>query len=176
MPRTGDPVGPVPTAGLAPDDVRRVETFLLEPVNTVRSLRTSAGIAPGKRIRVLLRPRRPEAEAALRAFAARIGAVAQADVEVAAGQVADEPALRHVLDDAEVVIPLAGAVDLEQERARLEKERARLEKDLEGCRRKLGKRAFVDKAPAAVVEKERARQRSLDDRLGEVVRLLGQLR
>ena len=56
-----------------------------------------------------------------------------------------------VLPDAEVVIPLGGLVDLEQERQRLKKELSQVEGRLKGAEAKLTNKGFRSKAPAAVV-------------------------
>ena len=55
------------------------------------------------------------------------------------------------------MIPLAGLIDLDAERARLKKEIARIEGERKKSEGKLGNANFVDHAPAAVVEQERDR-------------------
>ena len=57
----------------------------------------------------------------------------------------------------EILVPMAGLIDKEAEIARLAKESARLEQDIAKTEGKLANAAFVDKAPAEVVEKERNR-------------------
>ena len=155
----------------------RVERFLIAPVSAARALRTGANIPPSRKIAIQLRPRTVEAGAPLAAFAARIGLLTQAEgVALIDGSAEAGPALRQVLDDLEVVIPLAGAVDTAAERARLEKEQARLAKDLEAVRGKLANPSFVERAPAEVVEKERGRIAALEGRLAELAALLDGLR
>ena len=57
----------------------------------------------------------------------------------------------------QILIPLAGLIDKEAELARLEKELTKLQNNLDKGNAKLQNASFVDKAPAAVVEKERQR-------------------
>jgi valyl-tRNA synthetase len=57
----------------------------------------------------------------------------------------------------EILVPMAGLIDKEAELARLNKEVTKLVGDVERTEVKLSNAAFVDKAPAEVVEKERAR-------------------
>jgi valyl-tRNA synthetase len=64
-----------------------------------------------------------------------------------------------------VFLPLAGIVDIEKERARLQSEIARLDGLLEGSRRRLDDPRFVDRAPSEVVEREREKSRSFEERL-----------
>ncbi len=62
-----------------------------------------------------------------------------------------------VLDQATLMIPLAGLIDVAAELARLEKQLAKLQGDLKRVKAKLNNEAFVSKAPAELVEQERAR-------------------
>ena len=57
----------------------------------------------------------------------------------------------------EVRVGLAGAVDLAAEAVRISKEIAKIENDVAGLEQKLANPSFVAKAPAEVVEKDRAR-------------------
>ena len=59
---------------------------------------------------------------------------------------------------AELIIPLAGLIDVDKECARLTTELANLEKQLTALEARLGNPGFVDRAPANVVEAERAKQ------------------
>ena len=60
-----------------------------------------------------------------------------------------------MLGDLRLLIPLAGLIDLEAERARLEREVARVAGEKDKSEVKLGK--FSDKVPPAVVDQERQR-------------------
>ena len=70
-----------------------------------------------------------------------------------------EAATSVLSDGTEVFIALEGA-DLEREKERLGEERARLKKLINAQHAKLENEAFVARAPAAIVEKER--QKLLD--------------
>ncbi|MHB1282647.1 MAG: hypothetical protein ACYCZI_02090, partial [Metallibacterium scheffleri] len=58
---------------------------------------------------------------------------------------------------AKLLIPLAGLIDLDAERARVARELKRVESEIAKCESKLGSATFVANAPAAVVEQERQR-------------------
>ena len=64
-------------------------------------------------------------------------------------------AMSGILTGAEVYIPMAELVDLDEERDRIEKEIAKLEKEVERSQKKLGNEKFVNNAPEKVVEAER---------------------
>jgi valyl-tRNA synthetase len=66
--------------------------------------------------------------------------------------------------DLEIYVPLAGLIDVDAERERLGKELARTDQELSSVLRKLENPNFVAKAPAEVVEKDRARVEELQAR------------
>ena len=55
-------------------------------------------------------------------------------------------------DGFEVLIPLAGAVDMAAETARVDKEIARLAAEVDGVAKRLANPSFVERAPTEVVE------------------------
>jgi valyl-tRNA synthetase len=59
--------------------------------------------------------------------------------------------------DVEVVVPLAGLVDIEAEKKRIEKEIGKAEKEIAAVERRLGNQEFVARAPAEVVDEVRTR-------------------
>ena len=67
-------------------------------------------------------------------------------------------------DGFEVLIPLAGAVDMAAETARVDKEIARLEAEVDGVARRLSNPSFVERAPKEVVEESRARVEELGEK------------
>ena len=83
-----------------------------------------------------------------------------------------ENALVMVLKEAEVVLPWAGMVDLVAERQRLEGEISAGKAQILRLEQRLKDAAFVSKAPAAVVEKERGK---LEDHKDKLVRLQQEL-
>ena len=73
-----------------------------------------------------------------------------------------------LVGEMQILIPLAGLIDKEAELARLEKEIGKLEVNIEKGNAKLQNPGFVDKAPAAVVEKERQRVAELSKSLQQL--------
>ncbi len=80
-----------------------------------------------------------------------------------------------VSDGAKMYIPMAEIVDLEKERARLEKEKENAEKEIVRVNAKLSNASFTDKAPAAVVEAERAKLTKYTELLENVKDMLAKL-
>jgi valyl-tRNA synthetase len=63
-------------------------------------------------------------------------------------------------DGSTVFVPLADAIDLRKECERLGRERERLERQLEAQAARLANSDFLSRAPAEVIERERAKERS----------------
>jgi valyl-tRNA synthetase len=77
------------------------------------------------------------------------------DLAMGLGLEKPEDASIQVADDVQIFVPLKGLVDVEAEEQRLLKEIAKIDKEIEQFSRKLDSPAFVDRAPAEIVAKER---------------------
>jgi len=82
-------------------------------------------------------------------------------------------AAQSVLDEATIVVPLAGLIDLDAERARLDRDRMKAEGEAEKVARKLANADFVARAPEDVVAENRER---LEAARAEAARLKAALR
>ncbi|MBM7554610.1 valine--tRNA ligase [Thalassobacillus pellis] len=80
------------------------------------------------------------------------------ELEIATEIRAPEKAMTSVVTGAELYLPLAGLINIEDEIARLEKEREKLDKEVERVQKKLSNEGFVNKAPDHVVEEERKKE------------------
>jgi valyl-tRNA synthetase len=81
-----------------------------------------------------------------------------------------------VVDGAEIYIPLAGLVNLQEESKRLEREVGKVTADLASVRRKLGDAKFLERAPEEIVEKERDRAAQLEEKRLSLEKSLERLR
>ncbi len=76
-------------------------------------------------------------------------------IEILASGKAGPESATTLVGDMKVLIPLAGLIDKDAELARLEKEMGKLTQEVERTEKKLSNPNFVDKAPEAVVQKEK---------------------
>ncbi len=132
----------------------------------VRNIRGEAGIKPRQTVDVLLQggtARDRELAAATEELVKRLATAETIGwLEADAAPPANALAL---VGDLKVMVPLAGLIDLDAERARLEKEIARKEKEVQRLGGKLANAGFVSKAPPAVVETERQKLRDAESAL-----------
>jgi len=75
----------------------------------------------------------------------------------------------------EIFMPLAGLVDIEEEKKRLSKEFAKTEADAEKSRKKLANPQFLEKAAPAVVDKEKAKLEELDEKASKLRKQMASL-
>jgi len=167
---------PRPEAARVDPDAETEMEGLREIVVKIRNLRAEAGIDPGKRIEVVLHPTQPRTEGTVRRESALIAALARAaTVRVEAKVASDAAAARGVVAGCEIALPLAGVLDLDAERTRIGKELARITGEVESRTRKLETPSFLERAPAEVIERERALQAELAEKKLRLERSLAAL-
>jgi valyl-tRNA synthetase len=148
------------------EGARRME-LIMEVVKAVRNIRGEMDVPPGKQIAAVLDCRSAASAAILRTGERYIRALARVS-EISCGVGIDRPekAATQVAGDVEILLPLAGLIDVEAEEARLAKEIIKVEKDVELFEKKLGNEAFVAKAPPQVLEKDRGKLAEAREKLG----------
>jgi valyl-tRNA synthetase len=102
---------------------------------------------------------------------ARVG-----EIVCGVGVARPEKAATQVAGDVEILLPLAGLIDIDAEVARLTKEIAKVEKDAELFEKKLANEAFVAKAPPEVLEKDRGKLAEAKEKLGILQQSLEKIR
>ncbi len=162
---------PFPEAQDFPEDTDAVEAveWLKGVIEGVRNIRGEANIKPATELKLLLQggaARDRELAADTERLLKRLAKISEL-TWLEDGEEAPPNALALV-GELKVMVPLAGLIDVEAERARLAKEIERQSGEQARIEKKLGNESFVAKAPAAVVEKER-------DKLNDVAASLATL-
>jgi valyl-tRNA synthetase len=80
-----------------------------------------------------------------------------------------------LVGEMEILVPMAGLIDVEAETARLNKEIDKIKKDVGRVEGKLNNPKFVDKAPAEVVQKEKDKLADMQSALGKLEEQIGKL-
>ena len=130
--------------------------WLKAAVTALRSIRSQMNISPARAVPLLLQ----DGDASDKARAQRYDAALQflARLESIEWITGEAPAsAAAVLGSLKLLIPLEGLIDLDAEKSRLDKELKRIAGEIGKCQGKLSSETFVQNAPAAVVEQERAR-------------------
>ena len=130
--------------------------WLKRVIIAIRTIRGEMNIAPGKELVVYLKDGEEIDRSRLKENEVFLKKLAKLSHISWLGEGDDAPVSATALvDKLEILIPMADLIDKDAELARLAKETDKLEKGLSRIEGKLSNASFVDKAPAAVVEKER---------------------
>jgi valyl-tRNA synthetase len=151
--------------------------MIREAVLAIRQIRGDNNVPPGKLIEVLVRPSRSGSDVrdVFDGDASTVGRLARADVRTVADAPAGAAAHAVLTGGTEIIVPLAGLIDVEKECARLRGEVAELEKQIASRDARLSNAKYLERAPAQVVANDRAildEMKSKRDQLVEKVRSL----
>ena len=143
----------------------------------IRNIRGEMDISPAKSINVILRNGSPQDQKKLEDYRPYLQKLAKLKtiVWLAEGQEAPAAATQ-LFKELEILVPLAGLIDVEVEITRLSKEIAKLQMGLRATSSKLGNPKFVDNAPEAIVAKEREKQGQMSGALEALQQKLKQLK
>ena len=148
---------------------------VIEMVRAVRNLRAEFRIQPNQSVAAIMDA--PAMSEVFEAEAEAIVALAKIQPLRLAGpatlDVTDsEQQVSLVLTSGTVTVALGGLVDLEQEKTRLDAELVQIGSNLERLSRQLRDKDFLERAPAEVVERERQRMTTMEDRRARVTDIL----
>jgi valyl-tRNA synthetase len=159
--------GPWPAVDAERDaDAEAVVGALQEVVGAVRNLRSEYSIDPGRRIDLLVIDPSAALADALEVEHQGLSQLARlASLRRSASVPDGEPGAHSVLrTGGELFLPLRDVIDLDRERERLAEEVERLGGLLESTRQRLANPGFLAGAPPEVVEREREKADSLEQR------------
>ncbi|MCR9103978.1 MAG: valine--tRNA ligase [Gammaproteobacteria bacterium] len=147
--------------------------WLQSVILAVRTIRAEMNIPPGKEISVLLAKGDAADKKRLAQNSQYLKKLTKlANVSWLGDGVEAPPCATALAGELEVLVPIAGIIDKDDEIARLGKDIGKLEKEVARIQGKLGNAGFVEKAPAAVVAKE---QEKLDHQQQALATLQQQL-
>ena len=147
-------------------------------VRAIRNLRSGMNVAPSKKATVYVVSPKEEIRNIFEAsknFFATLGYASEVYVQETKDGI-DENAVSTLIHDAALYIPLAELVDIGKEIERLEKEANRLAGEIKRASGMLANPKFVDKAPAAKVEEEKAKLAKYTEMAAQVEDRLAQLK
>jgi len=154
------------------DDLEWVKQFIL----AIRNIRGEMDIAPSKSLPVLLKNVNENDQRRLTENEQFLSSLAKLEsIEVLRGDEQGPASASAVVGDLSILIPMAGLIDKEAELARLDKAIEKLEKDAAKTRGKLGNENFVGKAPAAVIDKEKAKLGEAESALAKMLEQKAQI-
>jgi valyl-tRNA synthetase len=140
---------------------------IIEIIRSIRNTRAQYRVASHRRIEVKIYADSSLHET-MAAFTGVVKTLARAEpVTFLEGEPGDETGDNTVLPLtlATVIIPMASMFDLEAEKKRLQKELEQVQTEVVRLEKRLQDKAFLDKAPAVVIEKERRKLYTLNNKM-----------
>ena len=147
-------------------------------VRAIRNLRTGMNVPPSRKAKVYVVSAKEDVRyifESSKSFFATLGYASEVHVQEDKTGI-DENAVSTLIHDASVYIPLEELVDIDKEIERLEKEAAKLAGEIKRASGMLANPKFVDKAPAAKVEEEKAKLAKYTEMSEQVAERLAQLK
>ena len=163
----------IPSFAKESEDMARV----LDAISAIRARRAEMNVAPSRKAKVYIATKYQECFSAAAGFFARLASASEVIVADAfdAETVSGDNAVQIITDSAAIFLPMADIIDFEKEKARLAAEQKKLEDEISRIEKKLSNQGFVSKAPAAVVEGEKAKMEKYRENLAGVVAALAKL-
>ncbi len=151
--------------------------LLKDIIRAVRNARAEVNVAMSKKIELLVKPANEEVESLLKRNEDYLGRFSNTS-RLVVDRVMTPPdkAMSAIVSGAELYLPLAGLIDIAQETERLEKELANLNFEVERVEKKLSNEGFVSKAPAKVIEEEKAKAQDYSDKRDKVLARIAELK
>ena len=145
---------------------------IIDAIGAIRTRRAEMGVAPSRRAKLYIETKYPESFEGSSSFFEKL---ASASEVVMVDTYDDDTAVRVITDSATVHIPLGDLVDFEAERKRLEGELKSVEGEIKRAEGKLANEGFVSRAPAAVVEGERAKLEKYKEKRDSILTAISKL-
>ena len=133
---------------------------VIAAIRAIRTRRNEMNVPPSRKAKIFIATRYADSfGAGTEAFFRRLASASELAVaeQFDPAAISADNAVQIVTDSATIYLPMADLIDLEKEKARLAAELARLDGEIERANKKLSNESFTSKAPAAVVEAERAK-------------------
>ena len=151
---------------------------IIELIRAIRNRRSEMNIAPSRKAALFIETKYVDTfHAGTAPFFARLASAADMTVAEKFDEsvVSADTAVQVITPSATAYLPLADLIDFEKEKARLASEITKLEGEVKRLEGKLGNAGFVAKAPAAVVDAEKAKLAAAQEKLGATKAALAKL-
>ncbi|UNK19833.1 valine--tRNA ligase [Paenibacillus sp. N3/727] len=151
--------------------------LLMDVIRAVRNIRAEVNVPMSKKIELMLSAADANVLGIVERNADYIRRFCNtSEYQAALGLEAPDKAMTAIVTGVELYLPLAGLIDIEQEIARLEKEVQHLTSEVDRVEKKLSNQGFVSKAPAKVIEEERAKQADYSEKRNKVLARIEELK
>ncbi len=150
-----------------PSDAQSME-LIMQSISSIRNRRAEMNVPPSKKAKVIIVTDKTEVFEQGTAFFEKLASASETVVQKDRSGISDN-AVNIVVPSAEIYLPLDELVDKTKELERLRGEKKKLEGEIKRVEGKLNNPGFVNKAPAKVVEEEKAKGEKYKEMLEKVL-------
>jgi len=141
--------------------------IIMDAIRSVRNIRAQMNVVPSRKAKLIICAEDAKVFEDTQVYFEKLASASET-VIINSKDGIDENSVNVVVEGATIYIPLDELVDREKELERLEKELKTLEAEIKRVESKLGNESFVAKAPAKLVEEEKAKGEKYSRMLSEV--------
>jgi valyl-tRNA synthetase len=166
---------PVFNATIIDKTAQEEMNWVVRLISDIRSVRADMNVPAAAKITMLLKGASALNQSRLKKYndiICRLARLETAEVSEAAAQ---KGAIQLVLDEANIILPIADVVDIGQERARLKKEIEKVSQNIEKINKMLSNPGFLAKAPEEVVEEQKETMRDAENVRAKLAQALKQI-
>ncbi|PMC37146.1 valine--tRNA ligase [Bacillus sp. UMB0899] len=151
--------------------------LLVEVIRAVRNIRSEVNTPMSKQIPMQIKAKDQDVLTQLENNRAYIEKFCNtSSLTIVTDVTSNEKSMTAVVTGAEIILPIEGLINIEEEIKRLEKEREKLDKEVERVQKKLGNEGFLKKAPEKVIEEEKAKEKDYLEKRDIVLARIQELR
>ena len=141
--------------------------IIKEALKAVRNKRAEMNIPPSKKAAMFIVTEKSDLFNSSKVFFQKLASASTVEIKSNKDGI-EENAVAVIVNGAQIFIPMGELVDFEKEIERLENEKKTLLSEIKRVEGKLSNKGFVDKAPAHVVEEEKAKDEKYRQMLSKV--------
>ena len=146
-----------------------------EIIKCIRNIKAQVGAAPSKKVKLYVKTENAKTVKNCAVYIEKLAGVNEISFIQDKASI-DEKVVSQVIDGFELFIPLGELVDFEKEIERLQKELNTINAEIARANGKLSNAGFVDKAPKALVDAEKAKLNKFIDMRDKLVAQLNDLK
>ncbi len=156
-------------------DAEKQMQIIMDAIRSVRNIRSQMNVVPSKKAKIIIVTENAAMFEGSETYFEKLASASETIITNTKDGI-DENAVNVVVEGAAIYIPLDELVDREKEIERLQKELKTLEGEIKRVEGKLNNEGFVKKAPAKLIEEEKAKGEKYAKMLEEVKASLSKLK
>ncbi len=138
---------------------------IIAGIKGIRNCRGEMNVPPSKKAKLFIETQQKDIFTKGEMFFERLAYASEVTVS---DKVEEKDCVTVVTDCARFFIPLSDIIDVEKETARLNKDKEKVQKDIDFLSKKLGNQGFIAKAPAQLIEAEKAKLAKAEEKMAKI--------